>query len=92
MTKRTASRTRVDRAQETVDGLNKASGTTGTGKCETCLAKIKPGKHGEQKRFCSVNCRRLAWAVRALAEALAAGQAEGLRAEIRRLGSTGDTS
>ena len=79
-------RTRVDRPQDTVDGLEKASGATGTRKCETCLKKLKPGRHGERKRFCSVDCRRLAWATRALAEALAAGLAEGLRGELRRHG------
>ncbi len=76
----------ADRPQDTVDGSRKASGTIGTGKCETCLKKLKPGRHGERKRFCSLDCRRLAWAVRALAEALAAGHADGLRHDLRRLG------
>ena len=83
---RTSPRTRADRPQETVDGKEKASGTTGTGKCETCLKKLKPGRHGERKRFCSLDCRRLAWAVRELAKALHDGMAEGLRGELRRLG------
>ena len=86
MKTRTTRRTGADRPQETVDGSGRASGTIGAGKCGTCLKKIKPGKHGERRRFCSVDCRRLAWAARALAGALASGHAEGLRGELRRLG------
>jgi len=83
---RMSPRTRADRPQETVDGKEKASGTTGTGNCETCLKKLKPGRHGERKRFCSLDCRRLAWGARALGKALAAGHAEGLRGELHRFG------
>ena len=86
MKTRTRPRNPAPCAQETVNGSNKASGAIGTGKCEACLKKLKPGHHGERKRFCSLGCRRLAWAVRALAEALAAGRAEGLRREILDLG------
>ena len=85
MKTRLTCRTGADRPRETVDGSGRASGTIGTGECETCLKKIKPGKHGERRRFCSVGCRRLAWSLRALAGALASGHAEGLRGELRKL-------
>ena len=82
---RTSPRTGADRPQDTVDGLERASGTTGTGKCETCLKKLKPGRHGERKRVCSLQGRQLGWAVRILTAAVAAGKADGLKDRIGRL-------
>jgi endogenous inhibitor of DNA gyrase (YacG/DUF329 family) len=89
MKPRAGRRTGVDRAQETVNGSKGPPGTIGTGKCETCLKKLKPGHHGERKRFCSVTCRRLAWVARELACALRDGRAEGLRDEVRTLTGPG---
>ena len=86
MRTRTRPRNPAPCAQETVNGSNKASGAIGTGKCEACLKKLRPGHHGERKRFCSLGCRRLAWAVRELSGALEAGAVEGLRSAIRKLG------
>lgn len=48
--------------------------------CPTCLKHVQG-----RRRFCSAHCRLLFWAVRALAEALKAGKAEGLRPQIREL-------
>ena len=92
MTTRMTPRTGAEGPQESVDALEKASGTTGIGigekntvdacLCGVCLERMRPGGYGSPKRFCSADCRRLAWAIRALAEALAAGHAEGLRKRI----------
>lgn len=53
--------------------------------CEICLAPMKPGGHGQRKRFCSAKCRRLACFARQVAAALEAGKAEGVRDIIERL-------
>ena len=86
MTTRMTPRTRAEGSPKTVYGFKKASLTIGTGKCDTCMAEIKPGRRGERKRFCSLKCRQRAWAVRILLAALKAGYAEGLRQKIREMG------
>ena len=48
--------------------------------CPVCLSPVQ-GKG----RFCKARCRLLSWAVYALADALRAGRAEGLRKRIRAL-------
>jgi hypothetical protein len=53
--------------------------------CEVCQKRMKAGHHGERKRFCSLDCRRLAWAARSVVEAIQAGRAPGLRELIERL-------
>lgn len=54
--------------------------------CGVCLRRMRPGRHGSPKRFCSIECRRLAWALRLLSAALEAGEAEGLRQTVSELG------
>ncbi len=60
------------------------SSTIGTRTCPSCL-KLLRGKR-RHARFCDDRCRLRAWAVKDLAGALEAGEAEGLRADIRKLG------
>ena len=85
MTSQPRPRMPADRPQEGVDGFKTRSLAIGTGQCSVCLARMQPGKRGQRKRFCSLDCRRLAWAARMLSEALVSGRAEGLRAELRKL-------
>jgi hypothetical protein len=73
-------------AQKTVNGLGSGGGGLRAGICETCLSEMKPGSRGETKRFCSASCRRLAWSVRMLVEALTRGRADGLRERICEIG------
>jgi len=54
-------------------------------RCETCLKPLAAAPSSSQKRFCSDRCRLLAWAVGALASALEAGKAEGLRSHLEAL-------
>jgi len=70
------------RENKSVDALKSAFPL----KCEVCLEPMKPGTRGSPRRFCCARCRRLAWGFRLLAEALEAGQADGLRARIREVG------
>lgn len=89
MTKRIGSRTRADRPQEVVNDANARPLAHSTEKCAVCLKPYSP-KHivndnSRRRRFCSNRCRMLGWAAKALADALASGQAEGLRGELRRL-------
>ena len=56
----------------------------GAGSCASCLGPI--GRKRRGKRFCSDRCRLLFWAVLRIQKALAAGEVDGLRAEIRKLG------
>jgi len=95
MTKRTGSRTRADQAREAVHAFKGAKRDEFPGpaplsvvndRCETCLAPMKPGAHGQRRRSCSAKCRRLVCSVRQLTAAIQAGHAEGLRDELRRLG------
>jgi hypothetical protein len=95
-------RSRADRPQESVNGFTSALPDVGAGVkgvrpadnvngllCEVCRKPMSPGRRGEPKRFCSSKCRYLAWQLRILTEALAAGEAEGLRAKIQEVGGTG---
>ena len=51
-------------------------------RCRFCLKRFKP--KSRLNRFCGARCRLLSWAVDELTRALAAGRAEGLRAELRK--------
>jgi len=62
--------------------------TFGPSLCPVCLERL-PGGRGKQ-RYCSPRCRLLAWAVRALAEALKGGRADGLRIAIENLCQRGE--
>lgn len=61
-------------------GANDARQGSDMRACPVCLGGV-PGKG----RFCSARCRLLSWAVYALADALKAGRAEGMRGRIRAL-------
>jgi len=87
---RTSPRTGRDRPQEVVNDTNASPLAHATEKCAACLKPYRP-KHivndtSRRRRFCSNRCRMLGWAMRELTNALAAGHAEGLRDELRRLG------
>lgn len=79
----------VNAVQEAVNAFKRASRDEFPGpapleavhafKCETCLAPMKPGGHGQRKHFCSAKCRRLACFARQIAAALEAGEADGFR-------------
>ncbi len=55
--------------------------------CGVCLRPLPPGAGA---KFCSSRHRLMAWWLRELAKALHVGMADGLRAEIRRLGEVVD--
>lgn len=54
--------------------------------CPVCLKEASPSRSGSKRKFCSGKCRTLAWAVRAIAEALHDGVADGLRLRLVELG------
>lgn len=62
---------------------NSGRSTSGPSRCPVCLQAVQGGK--KARTFCSPRCRLLLWAVRALAEALNDGRAEGLRTKINSL-------
>ena len=68
------------------DGVNGTilSPKSGRGICEVCRASFQVDGR-RKRRFCSSDCRLLAWAVNALATALKQGKAEGLREQIGKL-------
>ena len=92
-------RNRAGTPQDCVSGTNSGPLTIGTGSvgdrsaesvdaclCGVCSKHMRPGRSGSPKRFCSIGCRRLAWALRLLSAALEAGEAKGLRQAVRELG------
>jgi hypothetical protein len=88
-------RTRSDQTREAVHTFKGARRDESPGlaplsvvndRCETCLAPMKPGAHGQRRRLCSAKCRRLACSFRQLTAAIRAGHTEGLRDRIQDLG------
>ncbi len=65
-------------------GANRASRGDIHERYPSCLKSLDGRRRGT--RFCNARCRLLHWAVGELGRALASGQAEGLRAELRKLG------
>lgn len=70
----------ANHALTALGGANDARQVSDMRACPVCLGGV-PGKG----RFCKARCRLLSWAVYALADALRAGRAEGLRERIRAL-------
>lgn len=65
-------------------GANDASRTRIPASCPVCLKRFRPYRRSQ--RFCNARCRLLFWAMHELAAALRAGQVEGLRDELERIG------
>ena len=74
---------KVETPQNAVNGTISADSTIGTSKCRACLTPLPPGSG--LRRSCGGSCRLRAWAVEELKRALAAGEADGLKAEIKAL-------
>ena len=70
--------------KEAVNAFKRPSTAYASARCEVCLAEMRGGAHGQRKRFCSGECRRLAWALRTLLRAVREGKAPGLRDQIKR--------
>ena len=71
---------------KTVGGNTSRVGTQAATQCACCLGALRSGKRrGEPRRFCSDRCRRLSWWAAELVQAVDAGHAEGLRAQLERV-------